>query len=387
MGFRGPSRGIDTSALLMPFNLRRQQEQDALDLALQQSNAAIRASSVMGESIDRDQRQQDAIAAGRERLAMDPSIRTGGRPSGLTVSDSPALQPRTFSRYGQSYTFDPAMGAAAEGEAMALKDTTAQSARIDALKRIPGITPAMASRMVFGRTGLEDIDGEQTALRTALADYVKTPGRDTAARAVQAGASLNQFPDRFLSGEASVPVRGTPEYMAMRQAELDQEAEAQMRLLEWTLPMRTEASVMSRAPQRDRLSRVVGPNGEIGVMNLDTQEVDWTGQMGAKPRGSSMLDQLIAQRGTPVAGAPVGVPVGQPVAPPAAAPAGRPAPAAPVAPVAPAGRSAGAPDTDGGAERQAFSEAYRRLRGRGIRNPTLEQVKAEMMGGAPRGDR
>lgn len=225
MPYSGPGRGIDTAAILLPYNLRRQEEETAFDRSMRQAEQANRASSIMGESIARNQAQQERTEAGRAELAMTPGVSQGGvsswnRPS---VADSPALQPRSFQRYGQSYTYDPTGAATVQGAAEATRQTTAESQRLENLKKVPGITPTMAARIVYGRTGMEDPEGEKTALRTALGAYLANPSREAAVAAVQAGADLNPFMDKFLRDEPRVPVRGTPEYMAMRQQELEQE--------------------------------------------------------------------------------------------------------------------------------------------------------------------
>jgi hypothetical protein len=381
MPFRGPSRGVDTSTLLAPYNMQRDQEQTLFDRSMAQADLAQRASRSMGDSWNRIQDRNDQQEEGRARMAMTPGVRAGGGASrwGTGVADSPFLQPRTFDRYGQSYSYDPAMAAGEAGAATGVQQNTEESTRMGALKGIPGITPRMAARMVYGRTGVMD-DEDPSVLRSALAEYVRTPSRDAASRAIEAGANLNQFPDRFLgvergpTGELPIrpeaPVRGTPPYYDM----LRQEGNIDTEQLQREAPIRAEATAEYRQPQRKRTAKVTGPQGEIGLIDLDTGQVDWTGEMGAKPGGTSILDSMLSQPG----GAPAG-PAG--VSPDAtAAPRGRPAPV-----VAPAGPAAPGAAPAGDAERQAFTVAYRSLRARGVKSPTSQQVRAEMAGGAPRG--
>lgn len=356
MGFRGPSRGFDRAALTLPLEMRREREQDAFSQALQRAELGNRASQIMGQSLERDQERRAGEEAGRARLAMTPGVRQGGAGSrwGRTVADSPALQPRSFRQFGQDYTFDPAAVGEAEGAARGVAQNTEEATRMEALKRIPGLTPRQASRLVYGRTGVMD-EEDPSVLRTALSEYLRTPSREAAARAIEAGASANTFPDRFFlpEGEAE-PRRGSPEYMAMRRAELEQQAEVETEALGRQAPIRARASAEARPEPRARVSRVTGPNGEIGILNLDTQEVDWTGEMGAKPGSSgSMLDDLLAP----------------------------PKPAAPMAAPAAAPESTATSLVPDENERQAFTMAYRALRARGVKDPTAAQVRAEMAGG------
>lgn len=229
MPFRGPSRGIDTSVLLTPYNLQREQEQTAFDRAMQQAEMAQRASRSMGGSWNRIQDDNRANEAGQARLAMTPGVREGGAASrwGMSVADSPALQPRSFNQYGKSYSYDPAMDATAQGEGEAVKQSTAEQTRVAALARVPGISSSMASRMVYGRSGVLDPEGNASEMRQRIAEYIQNPSREAAARAIQAGANLNQFPDRFArvqqdpqGGELPIrpeaPIEGTPEWYDMK---------------------------------------------------------------------------------------------------------------------------------------------------------------------------
>lgn len=251
MGFRGPSRGIDTTAFTLPIKLQREQDQDAFSRALQMAELGNRASSIMGQGIERDQERRAGEEAGRARLAMTPGVRQGGAGSrwGMSVADSPALQPRSFRQFGQDYSFDPVAAGEAEGAASGVAQNTEESTRMEALKRIPGLSPRQASRMVYGRTGVMD-EADPSVMRTALSEYLRAPSREAAARAIEAGASANTFPDRYFlpEGEAE-PRRGSPEYMAMRRAELEQQAEVQTAALERQAPIRADATAAARVPR------------------------------------------------------------------------------------------------------------------------------------------
>ena len=371
MPFRGPSGGARIPGVARAFQDERDIQQTAFDRAMSEAQQGARLSSSWAQSVQNMQRQNEDQEEGRARLAMTPGVRQGGRPSGLTVADSPALQSRSFQRYGQQYTYDPAMEAAAEGQGAAVKESTAESTRVESLSRVPGISRQMASRMVYGRSGVLDPEGDASELRQALAEYVRKPSREAGARAVAAGANLNPFLDRFLADgeerpvQPDAPVRGTPEYydMLRREGEMDTEQ------LTREAPIRERTRAAYRAPVRERMSKVTGPQGEIGLLNLDTGEVEWTGEMGAKVGGDSVLDQMLAARR---------VPAGGPAAPPAAE-STRPAPR-----IAPASAPVAAPVVSAEQE-QSLRAAYRALTARGVRNPTLEQVHAEMASGAGSG--
>jgi hypothetical protein len=358
MGFRGPNRGIDTAAITAPYRLRREEEETAFENAMRRAEQGNRASQILGQSIERDESRRAGEEAGRARLAMTPGVREGGGGSrwGMTVADSPALRPRSFRQFGRDYSFDPVAAGEQEGAARGVMQNTEESTRMDALKRIPGLSPRMASRMVYGRTGVMD-EEDPSVLRTALSEYLRAPSREAAAKAIEAGANANTFPDRFFLPESDQPPRrGTPEYMAMRRAELMQDAEIDTEFLREQAPIRARATAAARPPVRSKGIIKQLASGEFIRIDPETGDIEGLGAMGAKPgaRGS-MLDDLLA--------------------PPAVAPATPTAvPAAPT--VAPESTATSmVPDE---AERQAFTAAYRALRKRGVKDPTAAQVRAEM---------
>ena len=249
-----------------------------------------------------------------------------------------------------------------------IQQNTAESTRLKALRGIPGISERMASRMVYGRSGVMD-DEDPSVLRSALADYLKTPSREAAARAIEAGANLNQFPDRFLgveqgpNGELPIkqptPARGTPEYYDM----LREEGDIGTERLQREAPIRARASADNRAPQRRRTGRVTGPKGEIGLLDLDTGEVDWTGEMGARPGGSSIYEDMMEARRVRADTSASAAPTPWPVPLARAAPAEQAPTQAPVVP---------------DQEITLATAARNRLKARGVKNITIEMLRAEM---------
>ena len=334
MSFRGPSGGARIPGVARAFAEERDIQQTAFDRAMSEAQQGARLSSSWAQSVQNMQRQNEEQEEGRARLAMTPGVRQGGRPSGLTVADSPALQSRSFQRYGQSYTYDPAMEAAAEGQGAAVKESTAESTRVESLSRVPGISRQLASRMVYGRSGVLDPEGDASELRQALAEYVRKPSREAGARAVAAGANLNPFLDRFLADgeerpvQPERPVEGTPEYYDMLRKRSDIETEQVRR----EAPFRASVNAAFRVPPKPNwrgitkevLVTTKGADGKkdevnlvtkYGRQNLDTNTIEWEGE----PPPGSLADRARATRmPTPFTGKPSGD-----------APAGRTPPVAP----------------------------------------------------------
>lgn len=139
---------------------------------------------------------------------------------GMSVANNPLLDPLRSLQ-------DPEDQAEQAGHLQATAQDSADQTRYNAIQGIPGIDARTAARMVYGRSGVLD-NPDPDAMHAALSNYIANPTRDTAAAAVRAGASLNQFPDRFLPVKSSpgggelperpaAPVPGTPEYFQMQQ--------------------------------------------------------------------------------------------------------------------------------------------------------------------------
>lgn len=321
MAFRGPGSGAGFSGVSRLIDLYRQQELDAFDQDMQRASLSMRAQPARISEAD------------------------GGSPwIERSVSDAlPMSRTRVLEQ------------AALAGEAEATREGSAQQVRLAQLQRIPGVTPRMASRMVLGRTGVQD-EGDPSELRAALAEYLRRPSRETAAAAVSVGANLNQFPDRFAGdpGYAVPPVRGTPEFEQM----LRREGDIQADVLERTAPIRANATAATRATTRDRVTRATLEDGTIVSINLDTGEMrPVTGASGEPARAPktgkvSLLDQMLNQPADGVRAAPANAPA--------------------------------AADTGNvEAEQAAFMAAYRRLRARGVKNITGQMVRAEMTNDQP----
>lgn len=242
MPFSGPNQNFSIQALpeYMDYTLRRQQQETTFDQAMRQAQMAESAGRSLGQSIAEDNRHQEAVDTGRADFEMIPGVRGAAsvRPYGIT--DSPELAPRQVTRFGKSFTYDPGLAAAQRGAATGEAQNAEDRTRLAGLQRIPGITPRMASRMVMGRTGVLD-EGDPSELRDALSEYLRQPSRDAAARAVAAGANLNQFPDRFeairhdpstgmeMSARPQAPVPGTAEWYTMRDRDRQNEEEWSVR--------------------------------------------------------------------------------------------------------------------------------------------------------------
>lgn len=196
MPFSGPGYGFQAQQLpeFQELMLRRQDDQTAFDRAMTQAEQTTRQSAATRFIGPRDE-------------GMSPAPARGGR----SVADSPLLNRDMM-----------LTAARTAGEADATKQNTEQQSRYNTLKTIPGISPTMAARIVFGRSNVDDAD-DPSEMRSALARFVDSPSRDTASAAVRAGAALNTFPDRFLGGAEPAPTRGTPEWFQMREQELSQE--------------------------------------------------------------------------------------------------------------------------------------------------------------------
>lgn len=391
MAFRGPGRAFSVPAY-DSLEFEADQEERALSRGFEQEQAAYgraRDAAAAGERATRYRDQQDEDIS---RLVMTPGVRRGGSTRTRPQADSPLNvgSSESFERYGQRFSYDPDRAAEDEGRAQGIQETTANRQRFDSLKTIPGISERMASRMVYGRGQPLD-DADPSALRSAIATYVAQPTRENAAEAVRHGANMNQFPDRFLpvigdplhGGERETGLqRGTPEYLDAIRQEDDMRTENDIRAAR----RRAEFSAEFRPEARTRKSKIKEKGtGRVGVLDLDTGEVEWTDATEA-PAGKapSWLDQQLEGTG----GAPAATVV--PSGPGGAARSATPSSRAP-APAAAGGRggagAAPAARTDSGAGGRTplspefeseLEDAYQALTAAGNRNPSRDQLRAEV---------
>lgn len=287
MPYRGPSTRGEPAALTA-FNLRRDLEKDDFARRMDEQSQARQIGNDFARNVEDFRRREDTREAGIARNVMTPGVRRGGMPPRMrSVADSPLMQSSTsqFQQHGETFSYDPQLAAEDEAGGILAQEEAknrAERQRIGDLQEIPGITPRMASRMVLGRA----IDENPDELRRVLEEYVRSPSRESAARAIGAGADLNKFPDRFMLGDDQTPpVRGTPAYEQMLEREdrmrTEHDIEADERRLRMAATLRPEP--------RDRYRSVKGPRGEIGRQDLDTGEVEWSGQMGAPPTTTTFL--------------------------------------------------------------------------------------------------
>ena len=238
MTFRGPSYN-GSFGFERGFELERQARNDAFDQALQTASLQSRAQPMRVTDADNG----------------DPWIERD-IPRRGSVADMPALNRSSLLTAARN-----------QGEAEATRQVSAEQTRLQALRNIPGMSPLMASRIVFGRSGMEDADVDPVSLRGTIAEYVRNPTREAAARAISAGADLNKFPDRFLAPEGTFgPTRGTPQYEDM----LRREGDIELETLRKAAPIRAEATAAARAPTRDRTELRQLKDGTIVRVNLET---------------------------------------------------------------------------------------------------------------------
>jgi len=223
--------------------------------------------------------REAALAANQQRvgaqLAMTPGVSGPGSPAGYSVFDSPAMAPRHFAGPGGDYTFSPEAAAEQTGETAAISQNRQDSTRFAALTQVPGIDARAAARLVYGRSGILDQPDPQ-ATDAALAEYTRNPSAETAAAALRAGASTNNFrylqdlePDPRNPGGAFTtrpkpPVPGTPEYDALRQREEDiriagQEKEIKLRAD--LAPRKTDTATQQLARKKLLLSQIATLSG------------------------------------------------------------------------------------------------------------------------------
>lgn len=264
MPFRGPSRayGLGPGG---DYELERQAKNDEFAHALELASQGQSVSRDWGNAVARNEANQTAMDAGRARLAMTPGVSRGGSTATHSVADSPLMQGSSseFSQFGENYSYDPIVAAEQEGRSSGTATATAEQTRYDALQKIPGVKPRDAAKIVYGLTQPDPND----PMHTALATYLRTPTRETAAAAVQLGASLNQFPDRFgrikqdaMGGELPerpvAPVFGSSEYFDAIQKEEDirvagEERKIKLRAAE--SPANSPETAARRAAQQTRL--------------------------------------------------------------------------------------------------------------------------------------
>lgn len=234
MPFSGPQRRYQAVRPFDPYTFA-----DALDRAEPAQPRSYGGGGIRTDLLEEDNRHREYDEAAAAELAMTPGVRRG-----MSVGDSPLLH--SFRRGGQDYTYSPQAAGVDEGTIAGTRANTEADVRFRALSQMPGFDEKSAARLVYGRSQMAE---EQDAMpvRNAIAEYMRTPTRELAAKAIQLGANLNSFPDRFVGDPA-----------------------------------------LSTAPKVTR-----GPNGEIGLLDPATNEVTWstvagTGEpaMGAAPGAS-----------------------------------------------------------------------------------------------------
>jgi hypothetical protein len=226
MPFRGPSSGYQTPPEVADYEYGNQQRQRQFDDALQAQSQAFSQSRAMRQGLDEDDANRRQVEQTKQTLAMTPGVSSGRVPTMHSVADSPLMSAgNSFTRDGTSYNFDPIEAGRSEGEAKEAGSVSADKVRYDALLKTPGISPRQAARLVYGKGDIlnEPDPNDPNDMHAALANYVRQPSREAAAHAIQVGANLNQFPDRFLAVQRNrdgsemperpqAPVEGTPEY-------------------------------------------------------------------------------------------------------------------------------------------------------------------------------
>jgi hypothetical protein len=226
MPFRGPSSGYSTPPEVADYEYGNQQRQQQFADALQAQSQAFSQSRAMRQGLDEDDANRRQVEQTKQTLAMTPGVSSGRVPTMHSVADSPLMSAgNSFTRDGTSYNFDPIEAGRSEGEAKEAGSVSADKVRYDALLKTPGISPRQAARLVYGKGDIlnEPDPNDPNDMHAALANYVRQPSREAAAHAIQVGANLNQFPDRFLAVQRNrdgsemperpqAPVEGTPEY-------------------------------------------------------------------------------------------------------------------------------------------------------------------------------
>lgn len=279
MPFSGP-RSYDTGGrpAVLEYDLEQQEKERQFDDALRVASSA-RAPSRAPETMPLP--------------AMHPAEAMAGAPgrNRANVMDSPVFdQNHTGGPTSRTWDFGP-NPAELEGQTAATAQLSADKTRYQGLQNIPGITPKMAARMVYGRSGVMD-EPEPDQMRSAMAEYLRNPTRESAARAVQIGVDANKFPDRFLSvrrdpkgGELPLHpdplVRGTPEYEAAFDREEGIRAKYNMQ----------EREITARNQERDDF-RTERRNAATDV-NARTRE--FQSALRTRPKPSQFADPLTRQ--------------------------------------------------------------------------------------------
>lgn len=211
--------------------------------------------------------QGDRDDAERERLAMTPGVREGGSTATIAQSDSPLNvgASRSFERFGDTYSYDPTAAAEEVGSVEATKAAASDRTRYDALQKMPGFSPRQAARLVYGRGDVIDTDES----RKALADYVREPSRDTAATAIERGASPYAVP--FTQGfdptgaERARP--GTQAYLDMELKKFREEESLRAERSQREIQLRDS---LRDGNQRSRTYKYIGKDNKEHVVDLDT---------------------------------------------------------------------------------------------------------------------
>lgn len=274
MAFTGPSGNVG-SGVRDRYQRILQLAQDAEEgRALPRSGGSSRVDTSL---MDRDDERDRT----RQQLAMTPGVRRGGSTATRAQSDSPLNvgSGQRFERFGDTYSYDSTAAAEEIGSTEATKEAAAERTRYEALQKMPGFSPRQAARLVFGRGDVIDTDES----RQALAAYVRQPSRESAATAIESGASPYSVPFTSgfdPSGERARP--GTQAYVDMQLEKFREESSVR----EERAKREAELRASLRPEARDRMTEVTGPNGEIGRYNLDDNKVDWSGARGPKPGGT-----------------------------------------------------------------------------------------------------
>jgi hypothetical protein len=274
MAYRGPSRtyGLGPAG---DFQLEQDVQQQEFERRVKGEEMGAAAGREFAASIERMDAQRRSSDETRARLTMTPGVTRGGSTSTRSVADSPLMR-GSASRFdvgGETYSYDPITAGETEGAAGAAKTGVEEKTRYEALQRIPGVRPRDAAKMVYGHAFYEDQDTSE--LHTALAAYTRDRTQENMARAVQAGANLNEFgaPRFDRSGRAIeqplAPVRGTPEDLAAFQAEEDIRvggAEREIKARAEAAPQKTDTATQRFARKKWLLSQAatlgVGDEGK-----------------------------------------------------------------------------------------------------------------------------
>lgn len=181
---------------------------------------SAQVSSQFAENVRSENQRQDQLQQRRQQAVMTPGVSEGISSGRMhSVADSPVMRSssRSFKIGDKDYNYDPYAAEQDTALSKAAAEEEANKVRYESLKKIPGIGDRGAARQVYGRAYDEQDKTEKAA---AMAEYVRNPSREAAAKVIEIGGELPFPSDLFtkpheneLQHRDQGPAYGTPEYM------------------------------------------------------------------------------------------------------------------------------------------------------------------------------